>query len=270
MTKRRARASEHICSDHENKLKAYFGRWQGMFEKSIQGGIQNSLEMYALNQIDEYVRDHPMEYMNDSPYPDGEITAYPTAEVRSAGAGDPELGPLADYSFASRRVNLVRQREGILCDALECYFGPIGEHWENLAMGRIGSLYHLTAAGFALLRQEEARPSSPPKASKAAGDAPKGPNRAERRAAAFGTHAPVAGAQSSRAAEVASAALESMMRTGHGRMLTLLSAKDLSEAVREGVARCELEALALLARAGEAWNAADAELDAAVAGRAAR
>lgn len=265
MSKRRHIEIDH---EHEAKLKSFFGRWQGMFEKSIQGGIESHLEMTSLHQARKYAREHG--YSID---PDGDITANITAETRSPGGNDPELGPLADYSFVSRRVNLVRKGDPYLYEALEGHFGALGFHWELQAQhetfeakvenklvtryGRLLSLFHMTAAGQRMIEDETSRPAVAPK--------PEGTgsklNRTQRRKAARDAQrAADLAAQENGGAPFEDLALEQKLRTLSGRMIVLISTSSGVERVQEGCARCEIESWALLGQAAQAWNAADARI----------
>jgi hypothetical protein len=80
------------------------------------------------------------------------LTAQPIHGGKDAAGVQADDSALTRFAITSRRVALVKLRSPALAEALQVYYGDVGQRWALTDRGRMFSLYHLTGAGKKLSR----------------------------------------------------------------------------------------------------------------------
>lgn len=83
------------------------------------------------------------------------MSARPKPQQEEGCGAQPDDSALTRFAITSRRVNAVRGQSPALAQALEVYYGDIGQRWGLTDRGRMFALYHLTPAGKKLAKWGE-------------------------------------------------------------------------------------------------------------------
>lgn len=146
--------------EDERDVSWFLSRGQISFERSTLGAMLERSELFSV------AGGYPQQRaIRDS---DGRIIAYatgvtarPTAEVRAPSGYVVDDSTLQLYAHVSAVLKRVERASPTAARVIETFFGDYGERWApNELYGRLGSLFHLTAKGAAMVRDARKGPAA--------------------------------------------------------------------------------------------------------------
>jgi hypothetical protein len=218
-------------------LAWFFGLGQTAFERSTTGPMLERAKLYA-SAGERVWNGEQFDVVESGLIRFAEISARPTAELHAPGGYEPSLTDLERYARVSRALMLVERASRVHAQALEYYYGDLGEGWAKTKRGRLGSVYHLVPAGLRVLElAEEKIAETARKARKAA---------AKKKAVAWDAEADARREQRDKDAAHHLTVAE--------RMWSLVTTADRQARWRDGLVRTDREAEELYRASCEDWG----------------